>query len=147
MLRYHFYRDWYFSLNGTIANVVLHDLDLNFQGQTFQVAILKSKCWKMQRLLLPSDRKWGICHQIGSPVFAIEWIHCECYTSWSWPIISRSKFWDVNSSKTVGANEKCSSMTCMAIDIFHRLKPLRMLYCMTLTFSFNVKHFLVMNGQ
>ena len=48
--------------NGTIVNVVLHDLDLNFQGQTLQVAILTSKCWKIQTLLLPSDRKSGTCH-------------------------------------------------------------------------------------
>ena len=30
------------EMNGSISNVVLHDLDLNFQGQTFQVAILTS---------------------------------------------------------------------------------------------------------
>ena len=32
--------------NGTIANIVLHDIDLNYQGETFQVAILTSKRWK-----------------------------------------------------------------------------------------------------
>ena len=31
---------------GTIAYVVLHNLDLNFQSQTFQVATFTSKCWK-----------------------------------------------------------------------------------------------------
>ena len=54
---------------------------------------------KMQTLLfairqevryLPSDRKSGICHQIGSQVFAIEWHHCECCTSRPWPTFSRS---------------------------------------------------------
>ena len=28
------YRIWYLPSNGTIANVVLHDFDLRFQGQT-----------------------------------------------------------------------------------------------------------------
>ena len=32
--------DIYISSNGTIANVVLCDIDLNYQGHTFQVAIL-----------------------------------------------------------------------------------------------------------
>ena len=30
-----FFRDWYLPSNGTIANVVLRDLDLQFQCQTF----------------------------------------------------------------------------------------------------------------
>ena len=51
--------------NGTIANVELDDLDLNFQGNNFQVAILKSKLWKMQALLLPSDRKSGIFQRMA----------------------------------------------------------------------------------
>ena len=38
------------------------DLYLNFQCQTFQVGILTSIGWKMQTLLLVSDRKSGICH-------------------------------------------------------------------------------------
>ena len=42
MLKYDFYSGWYLPSNGTVANVVLHDLDLNFEGQTFQVAILTS---------------------------------------------------------------------------------------------------------
>ena len=50
--------------NGAIANIVLRDLDLNYQGQTFEVAILISKRWKMQTLLLPQDRKSGICHRM-----------------------------------------------------------------------------------
>ena len=31
---------------GIIAKIVLHDLDLHLCGQTFQVAILTSNCWK-----------------------------------------------------------------------------------------------------
>ena len=36
-------RFWYLPLNGVIAKIVLHDIDLNFQGQTFEMAILTSK--------------------------------------------------------------------------------------------------------
>ena len=31
--------------DGPISNVLLNDLDLNFQGQTLQVAILTNKPW------------------------------------------------------------------------------------------------------
>ena len=48
MFNYDFHRGWHLPSNGTIANVVLHDLDRTFQGQTFQVPILTSKRWKMQ---------------------------------------------------------------------------------------------------
>ena len=51
--------------NGTIVNLVLRDLDLNLHSQTFRVAILTSKRWRMQTLLLPSDRKSGICHRMA----------------------------------------------------------------------------------
>ena len=51
IIMYDIYRGSYLPSNGTIANVTLHDLDLNFQVQTFQVAILISKGWKMQTLL------------------------------------------------------------------------------------------------
>ena len=47
---------------GVTVNVVFNDINLNFQGQTFQVSILISMDWKMQTLVLPSDRKSGICH-------------------------------------------------------------------------------------
>ena len=36
MLKYNFYRSLYLPSNSNISNVVLRDLDLNFQGQTFQ---------------------------------------------------------------------------------------------------------------
>ena len=41
----------------------------------------------------------------------------------------------------VRASIKCSSMTSIEVDICHRLGPLQMLYSMTLTFIFKVKHF------
>ena len=30
ILKYHFYRGWYFTFNGTIVNIVLRDFDPNF---------------------------------------------------------------------------------------------------------------------
>ena len=35
MIKYDFYRGCYLPSNGTIVNVVIHEFDLNFQGQTF----------------------------------------------------------------------------------------------------------------
>ena len=54
IVKYDFYRGWYLSSNGTIANVALRDIDVNFKGQTFQVAILLSKGWIKQEMLLQS---------------------------------------------------------------------------------------------
>ena len=59
MLKYDFHRGWYLSTNGTIANVVLCYLDLNFQGHKFELLIswkqleLLQKCvkWLLQRLI------------------------------------------------------------------------------------------------
>ena len=46
-------------------NVVLCNFDLYFQDQTSQVAILTSKGWKMQTLILPKDKKSGIYHRMA----------------------------------------------------------------------------------
>ena len=62
----YFYRGWYLQLNGTFANLVLHDLDPYFQGQTW--LFWQSKADR----LLPSDRKSDYLH--------IEWRHCWCCT-------------------------------------------------------------------
>ena len=82
-----------------------------FQGQTFTCSAIAIKncagsVWPRQiclnthglavELLLFSERwnKHYYCHQIGSHLFAIEWRHCECCTSWPWPIFSNSwNFW------------------------------------------------------
>ena len=39
MLTYDLYRDLYWLSKGTIADVVLRDVDLNFQGQTFHTLV------------------------------------------------------------------------------------------------------------
>ena len=57
-------RGWYSPSNSITANVVLNDLDLHFQRQTFQLAILTMIGWKMQTLLLLSNRKPGICYRM-----------------------------------------------------------------------------------
>ena len=57
---YEFYRSRYLPLNGTIANVVFHDLDLNFQGQTFKLAILTSKRWIKMQTLLTTAIRWEV---------------------------------------------------------------------------------------
>ena len=65
--------------NGTIADVVLCDLDPYFQGHILQVAIKAGKS------------KHYHCHQIGSHVFIMEWRHCESCISWPWPTFSKSR--------------------------------------------------------
>ena len=42
----------YLQSNDIIANVLHQDLDLHFQGQTFQVVILASKGWKNKNTTL-----------------------------------------------------------------------------------------------
>ena len=91
-------------LNGTIANIVLRDLDVNLQGQTFQVAIMRSKGLKC---------KHYYCHQIGSRVFAIElYIMTLIY-------ISRSRILKWEYLKTMIAIEKCSNMNFIEVNICH----------------------------
>ena len=60
----------------------LYSVTFTCQGQTFQMAILTSKRWKMQALLFPSYRKSCI---------AIDWRHSHCCRSWPLPIFSRSR--------------------------------------------------------
>ena len=79
-------------------------LDLNFQGETFEGAILTSKRWR--------KCKHYYCHQIGSQAFAIEWRHCECCMSC--------------------VQQKCFSTIFIEVDIWNRIGPLGMLYFTTL---------------
>ena len=55
-------RLWHLPPNGVIAKIVLSDLDLCFQVQTFRMAILTRKHRKMQTR-----------YQLGSQIFAIQW--------------------------------------------------------------------------
>ena len=50
MFKNDFYKGWYLPSNETVANFVLRDLDLNFQEQNFQFAILASKGLTIQNI-------------------------------------------------------------------------------------------------
>ena len=72
-------------------------------------------------------------------IFPIEFNYCECFTPWPSPEILLSQIWNVNISETVRSSAKIRHMTC------HRMAPLSMLYSVTLTFLFKVRHFLIMH--
>ena len=107
--------------NWSMANVVLQNLHLSFQGQTFQVAILTNKRWKPQTLLLKSDKKWGICHKIAQMRILDIDIRFQGH-----------EFWNVNISNMVRATTKYSRMTFIEVDIYNGMGKLRMLYSVTL---------------
>ena len=71
---------WYLPSNGTIANVVLHDLDLNFQSQKCETLIFQKRWEVSQKYVI-----WLLLRFM----FVIEWHHCECCTSW--PLLSFSR--------------------------------------------------------
>ena len=50
------------------------------------------------------------------------------------------KIGNANIWNTARVSEKCSSMTFMVVDVRHRKEPLRLLYSLTLTWIFKVKH-------
>ena len=81
MLKYIFDRGWYSPSNGTFANFAHRDLDLNFQGHTFETLIFRKR-WELPQKCI--TRLWQRL------VFAIEWHHNECCTQWRWPSFSRS---------------------------------------------------------
>ena len=66
-----------------IAKFVLRDLDLNFLGQTFQMANLTSYCWKNANMTIVI-RKSGICHRMA-PLrmlyfMTVTYLNLEFYT-------------------------------------------------------------------
>ena len=123
--------------NEIIANVVLRDLDLNYQGQTFQVAILTRNCLKMQSSLLPSDRNSGICRRMAP----LRMLYTKIFNY----ILKFTNFETWLSQKSVRAGDKCSIVTLVDVAIYHGIRPLRMLYSITLTFIFKNKYLVVMH--
>ena len=113
MLKCDFDRSCYLPSNGTIGNFVLRELDLNFQGQTFRVAILTSKRWTMQSLLLTSNRKSGICHRAAP----LRMLYVVTLTN----IFKGHEFSNVNFSETVTAHERCYSMSFSGVNVCHRV--------------------------
>ena len=93
------YRGWYFPSNVDIPNVILSGIDINFQGQTFQVATLTSKHWKNTKLLLPSDRKYRYLPLNGTTANVV---HHELDLM----VTNLETFWKVNISKMVRASKK-----------------------------------------
>ena len=113
-------------------NVVLNDLDLNFEGQTFQLAIVTSIDWKMQALPLA-------VRYLPSNGTTANVVHHDCVHFQGHELLK------VNILQTVRDSEKCSSMAIIEVDIWHRMVTLRTLYYVILTFIFKVRHFLLIN--
>ena len=113
------------------------ELEKNFQGKTFKLAILTSIDWKMQPLLLPSVRKSCIYHGMA---------RLQMLLYHDFDIYFQShELLNVNIWKTVRNSKKCLRVTFIEINVSHRMGPLRLVYFMTLTFIFKVTHFLVMH--
>ena len=80
MLEYYYYTGLYLQSNGIIVIVVLCDLNLNFQGQTFTSYAFSTKncvgsgCHRQIFLDLHGTR----CG-VALVVFAIEFWHCRFY--------------------------------------------------------------------
>ena len=116
----------YMPSNGHIANVVLHDLEINFKVKVFKWPFWQVKARK---------HKNYYCHQIGSQIFIIKWRQYEC-CGLQHDVdlhLQDDTFVNVSISKTVRSTEKCSSMSFIEIDIRHRMGSLRLLYFVTLT--------------
>ena len=91
------FRFWYLFSNDNIAEIVLHDLDLPFEGTEIGNVNI-------------SNRMRNIAKWIGRFVYilmsAIEGQHCECCLSWNLPTFWRFKMWKVNIVQTVRASAK-----------------------------------------
>ena len=93
MQKYDFYKGCYLPTNGTIASTVLCELDLNCQVCIWLFEHAKTE--KMQTLLLPSDRKSGICHRTAPMRTLYIDLHFQ-----------GNKFCNVDISKAARAGEK-----------------------------------------
>ena len=80
-----------------------------------------------QPLLLPSDRKSGICHRM---VLLLMLTYIFKVTNFEM-CLSRKRW----------GRKKCFRTTFIEVNIYHRMWPLWMWYCMTLTYIFQVKLF------
>ena len=88
-------RCWHLPSNGVIAKIALRDLDLHFQGQTFQVAILRSKrCKTASNTNSIIYSKSGICRRTANVVRHDLDLYFQGH-----------EFWNVNGSKTARASE------------------------------------------
>ena len=118
MPRHDLYRGSYLPSNVTIANVVLYEHDLHFQGQTFHVAIFTSNRWNNANITIAFRCEVRYFPSNGATANAVGHdlqLHFQGHT-----------FWNVNISKAVRATEKCSSMSFIEGGICRRMVPVRM---------------------
>ena len=66
MLKYDFYRGCNLPSNGTITNVALRALDLNFQSHSFRFVILESKGWKNAYIIIAIRQQVRYLPSIGA---------------------------------------------------------------------------------
>ena len=113
--------------NGFIANAVFRYLVLNLQDHFSSGSF--DKTGKMQALLLPSDRKSGIYHEMA-PLWKF-YIMTLTY-------IFKATNLEMWISKTARASENAPITTFIEVDVRHQLGPLQMFYFVTLTSIFKV---------
>ena len=126
MLRYDFYTGWYSPSNGTIANAVLRDRDLNLQWWFWEV-----KAEKIQTLLLPSDRISGICHgmvllwiwNIMTSTYICKFTNFEMWISRKgWELAKTAQIWLLYSSVFAIESDHCQYCTPWPWPSFLRSK-------------------------
>ena len=119
--------------NGTIVNVVHHDLDLYFQGHNISGNHIIVNIWKMVRASEKCSSTSFIEVGTGYRMVPLQILCIVTLTS----IIQGHKIsgniiifyiW-----KTVRASKKCSSTIFIKVDTSHRMVPLQILCIVTLT--------------
>ena len=121
MLRYDFYRSSGLLSNGKTANVLLHGFDLDFKVKQIKWPFWQVNVGKLETLQLSSDRKSRICNQIAP-------LRVFCIKTLTYIFkVTKFEMW-LGSSKMMKVSKKCSSMTFIEVDIYHRMEPLRKLY-------------------
>ena len=93
------FRGWYLPSNGTIVNVLLRNLNHNFQDQTFQVAILKSKAWENVNITIAIGQ---VVRYLPSNGTTANVVHHDLDLHFQ-----GREFWNVNILKAVRASKKC----------------------------------------
>ena len=109
------------------ANVLLNDIHLHFQGQTFQVIILTYIGWKIQTLLLLWDRMSGNCLRMA-PLGI-------------WLTFSRSRIMKCDYPAKRWELAK-SAQVCL---LYSMIFAIEWDHCVILTFIYKVKHVLTMH--
>ena len=72
------YRFWYFSLNGTIANVILCDLDLLLQGQKFKLFKSGNQLTACGKRHHTAIKDFYICYEMAS-LWKLVYVSLTCF--------------------------------------------------------------------